>query len=99
MRSIYKTRSSRKPSAGAPSRREHGTVVHPWLALPERLAAAQAAMLELAGQAAFRCPMGEMYNSAPPAREAREKRETGVNIIVRKRRFAHVLAPGSATAG
>jgi len=96
MRSIYKMRSSRK-SAGAP-RREHSTVVHPWLALPERLASAQAAMLELAGQTAFRCPLGETFANAP-AREPREKREAGVNIVVRKRRFAHVLTPGAASAG
>lgn len=69
------------------SRRENATVVHPWMSLPEKLAATQAAMHELAGGAAFQCPLGETYRSAPP-RPAEDKPKTGgVNIVFRKRRL------------
>lgn len=90
-------RERREPREG----RDHSTVVHPWLALPERLASAQAAMKELAGQAAFSCPLGEVF-AHPPVREAREVREkrepAQVNIVVRKRRFASLVLPGAAAA-
>ena len=71
-------------------RRETATVVHPWMSLPDRLAAAQAAMRELAGQGAFKCPLGE--NLTPPAQEATppaesKPRTSGVNVIIRKRRL------------
>lgn len=71
-------------------RRETGTVVHPWMSLPDRLAAAQAAMRELAGQGAFECPLAE--NLTPPLAQAAPVAETrprtsGVNIIIRKRRL------------
>jgi hypothetical protein len=71
------------------SRRETATVVHPWMSLPDRLAAAQAAMRELAGHGAFKCPLGE--NLAPPAAAPApaetKPRPSGVNIIIRKRRL------------
>jgi hypothetical protein len=71
------------------SRRETATVVHPWMSLPDRLAAAQAAMRELAGHDAFKCPLGE--NLTPPAAAAApaepKPRPSGVNVIIRKRRL------------
>ena len=78
------------------SRRETATVVHPWMSLPERLAAAQAAMRELAGHGAFNCPLDEKL--APPATAAApaepKPRPTGVNIIIRKRRLpASAISP------
>ncbi len=67
-------------------RREFSSVVHPWMSLPERLAATQAAMRELAGTEAFQCPLGEMLvPTAPEVGEAKPK-PAGVNIIIRKRR-------------
>lgn len=70
------------------SRRENATVVHPWMSLPEKLAATQAAMHELAGTAAFQCPMGETYRAAPSAKPVEEKpRPAGVSIVFRKRRL------------
>lgn len=72
-------------------RRETSTVVHPWMSLPDRLAAAQAAMRELAGQAAFKCPLGENFTPAPPAQtppaNEAKPRSGGVNVIIRKRRL------------
>jgi hypothetical protein len=79
------------------SRRETATVVHPWMSLPDRLAAAQAAMRELAGGGAFKCPLGE--NFAPPAAQqtpppAEAKPRAGVNVIIRKRRLpASAISP------
>ena len=75
------------------SRREHSTVVHPWLSLPEKLAATQAAMQELAGSAAFLCPLGA---ASPPkgASPAYDKpRTSGVNIVIRKRRIPAAVTP------
>lgn len=72
------------------SRRETATVVHPWMSLPDRLAATQAAMRELAGHGAFNCPLGENLSppAAQPAPTAEPKPRTGgVNIIIRKRRL------------
>src|SRR5690606_18488394 len=70
-------------------RRETSTVVHPWMSLPDRLAAAQAAMRELAGHGAFKCPLGDNFTPAAPtpAAPAESKpRSGGVNVIIRKRR-------------
>ena len=76
------------PRREGSSRRENATVVHPWMSLPEKLAATQAAMHELAGNAAFQCPLGETYRSAPAKPVTEEKpRPTGVNIVFRKRRL------------
>jgi hypothetical protein len=78
------------------SRRETATVVHPWMSLPDRLAAAQQAMRELAGQAAFRCPVGEKLAepAAAAPQRAEEKPRTGVNVIIRKRRLpANAISP------
>jgi len=118
MRSLYnRVRSTGKKSSARPhdrnerrerreprEGRDHSTVAHPWLALPERLASAQAAMEELAGEAAFSCPLGETLAHVP-TRETRAAREPGegrgpaqVNVIVRKRRFASVVVPGAAAA-
>ncbi len=71
------------------SRRESSNVVHPWMSLPDRLAATQAAMRELAGQAAFQCPLGEALAPAPASSVAPEAkpRSSGVQIVVRKRRL------------
>lgn len=76
------------PRREGSSRRENATVVHPWMSLPEKLAATQAAMHELAGKAAFQCPMGETYHPAmnKPAEE-KPKTTGGVNIVFRKRRL------------
>jgi hypothetical protein len=60
------------------------------MSLPDRLAAAQAAMRELAGHGAFNCPLGENLSppAAPPAPAVESKpRTSGVNIIIRKRRL------------
>jgi hypothetical protein len=83
------------------SRRETATVVHPWMSLPDRLAAAQQAMRELAGQGAFKCPMGEKLpepaaaTSQPGEQKPGEaKPRTGVNVIIRKRRLpANAISP------
>ena len=84
-------------------RRETATVVHPWMSLPDRLAAAQAAMRELAGHGAFKCPLGE--NLTPPASQTApnntdnapaeaKPRTSGVNITIRKRRLpASAISP------
>ena len=70
------------------SRRETATVVHPWMSLPEKLAATQAAMHELAGTAAFQCPLGETYRPNAAPKPAEEKpRQGSVNIVFRKRRL------------
>lgn len=84
-------------------RRENSTVVHPWMSLPERLAAAQAAMRELAGTGAFNCPMGEAYTPPPqPAAAAptddAKPRTSGVNVIIRKRRLPAGMIPSLASA-
>jgi hypothetical protein len=84
------------------SRRETATVVHPWMSLPDRLAAAQAAMRELAGHGAFNCPLGENFAppAAPPAPAAESKpRTSGVNIIIRKRRLPASEISPLVTAG
>ena len=78
------------------SRRETATVVHPWMSLPDRLAATQQAMRELAGQGAFSCPVGE--KAAEPAaadpQPAEQKPRAGVNVIIRKRRLpANAISP------
>jgi len=78
------------------SRRETATVVHPWMSLPDRLAAAQAAMHELAGHGAFNCPLDA--NLAPPPAPAvapePKPRPSGVNVIIRKRRLpASAISP------
>lgn len=85
------------------SRREFSSVVHPWMSLPERLAATQAAMRELAGTDAFQCPLGEMLvpavttaAAAAPVGEAKP-RPAGVNVIIRKRRLPVGAIPGLAT--
>jgi len=85
-------------------RRENATVVHPWMSLPERLAATQAAMRELAGTAAFSCPLGESLAPAPashlPMPEAANdaKPRPGVNVIIRKRRLPIGMIPSAAGA-
>ena len=68
-------------------RRENATVVHPWMSLPEKLAATQAAMHELAGNAAFQCPLGETYRATATKPIEEKPRPTGVNIVFRKRRL------------
>lgn len=85
---------------GAPyARREPATVVHPWLSLPERLAAAQEAMRELAGQAAFSCPLREMYAPQRPTEAvALKPAKPAVSIIVRKRRIPISTSPSAATS-
>lgn len=86
------------------SRRENATVVHPWMSLPERLAATQAAMRELAGTAAFSCPLGESLTPAPtnhagmPEAANDAKPRTGVNVIIRKRRLPVGMIPSVAGA-
>jgi hypothetical protein len=75
-------------------RREHSTVVHPWMSLPEKLAATQAAMHELAGETAFQCPAREHYRA--PADE--QPRPRGVNIVFRKRRIPVSSTPELAGA-
>jgi hypothetical protein len=82
------------------SRRESSNVVHPWMSLPDRLAATQAAMRELAGQDAFQCPLGESLAPTPAAPQAESKpRSTGVNIIIRKRRLPAGAIAALANAG
>lgn len=80
------------------SRRETATVVHPWMSLPDRLAAAQAAMKELAGHGAFNCPLGDNFTppAAPEVSASAEAkpRSSGVNVIIRKRRLpANAISP------
>ncbi len=62
-------------------------MVHPWMSLPERLAATQQAMRELAGAEAFQCPLGEMLVPAAPTTTEAKPRPAGVNVIIRKRRL------------
>ena len=85
-------------------RRENSTVVHPWMSLPERLAAAQAAMRELAGNAAFDCPMGDQYVAPAPAAAATEPKPkasgpSGVHVIIRKRRLPAGVLPSLTGVG
>jgi len=72
------------------------------MSLPERLAATQAAMRELAGTAAFNCPLGEALTPAPtPVAEAAndaKPRTGGVNVIIRKRRLPSGMIPSLASA-
>jgi len=89
-------RDSAQPRRDHSARRETATVVHPWMSLPDRLAAAQAAMRELAGHGAFKCPVGEKLAEPAPApqQQAEEKPRGGVNVIIRKRRLpAAVISP------
>jgi hypothetical protein len=78
------------------------------MSLPERLVAAQAAMRELAGNAAFACPLGEFLTPAPapapasPAPEAgndAKPRNAGVNVIIRKRRLPAGMIASLTGAG
>jgi len=67
------------------------------MSLPERLAATQAAMRELAGNAAFQCPLGDAFVQSAPAPHAPETKPkagpSGVHVIIRKRRLpAGVIA-------
>ena len=59
------------------------------MSLPEHLAAAQAAMRELAGDAAFKCPLGDALAPPPPAAGAAPKpaSPSGVHVVIRKRRL------------
>ena len=79
-------------------RREHATVVHPWLSLPEKLAATQAAMQELAGSAAFLCPLSEAHRPTAASSAGDKPRASGVNIVFRKRRMPAAPIPEAATA-
>ena len=80
-------------------RREHSTVVHPWMSLPEKLAATQAAMQELAGSAAFLCPLSETHGPTTGASSVDDKpRASGVNIVFRKRRVPAAPNPEAVTA-
>ena len=75
------------PRREGTSRRETATVVHPWMSLPEKLAATQAAMHELAGNAAFQCPLGDAYRASASTPVEEKPRPTGVSIVFRKRRL------------
>jgi len=86
------------PRRESMGRREFSSVVHPWMSLPERLAATQAAMRELAGTEAFQCPLGEMLVPAATPAEAKP-RPAGVNVIIRKRRVPVTAMPALAAAG
>jgi len=79
-------------------RREHSSVVHPWMSLPEKLAATQAAMQELAGSAAFLCPLGEANPSTAASPTEDKPRTSGVNIVFRKRRIPAAAIPEPASA-
>ena len=85
--------------------RQNSTVVHPWMSLPDRLAATQAAMRELAGNAAFQCPLGESFVAHPapsmPATEAMPKPTgpSGVHVVIRKRRLPAGMIPSLGSAG
>lgn len=96
-------RREAQPRREGGSRRENSTVVHPWMSLPERLAAAQAAMRELAGTEAFNCPLGEALTPAPTtvpeAANDAKPRTAGVSVIIRKRRLPAGMIPSLATAG
>jgi len=92
----------------APPRREHSgrretaTVVHPWMSLPDRLAAAQAAMRELAGHGAVKCPLGDTITPPPApaaAPEPKSRPAGGVNVIIRKRRLPATAIPPLPNAG
>lgn len=94
----HRGRRDAAPQRAGASRRESATVVHPWMSLPEKLAATQAAMHELAGQAAFQCPL-DAAHSVPSISPTEEKpRTTGVNIVIRKRRVPLGMIPSLATA-
>ena len=94
------------PRRDAGPRRELSTVVHPWMSLPERLAATQAAMRELAGEAAFKCPLGDALGAPPvaaaPAAEpnkAKAAGPSGVHVIIRKRRLPAGVIPSLTGMG
>jgi hypothetical protein len=86
------------PRRESVSRRDHSTVVHPWMSLPERLAATQAAMRELAGAAAFQCPLGQMLTQPEPASGEVKAKPAGVNVIIRKRRLPAASIPALVSA-
>jgi hypothetical protein len=97
-------RREAQPRREGGSRRENSTVVHPWMSLPDRLAATQAAMRELAGNTAFSCPLDSALTVAPVApvaeTEAESKpRTAGVSITIRKRRLPAGMIPSLASAG
>jgi hypothetical protein len=76
------------------------------MSLPERLAAAQAAMRELAGTEAFTCPLGESLTpapqtsaSAPEATNEAKPRNAGVNVVIRKRRLPAGMIASLTGAG
>ncbi len=79
-------------------RREHSTVVHPWMSLPEKLAATQAAMHELAGAQAFQCPLDESYLPTASTPVEHKPSTSGVSIVFRKRRLPAAAIPELATA-
>lgn len=91
-------RRDQAPRREHSGRRETATVVHPWMSLPDRLAAAQAAMKELAGHGALKCPLGDEIAAPPaPPAAAEPKRPGGVHVIVRKRRLpANAIPPLSS---
>lgn len=97
-------RRDAQPRREGGPRRENSTVVHPWMSLPERLAATQAAMRELAGTAAFSCPLGESLTTAPvshaslPEAANDAKPRAGVSVIFRKRRLPVGMIPSVAGA-
>jgi len=91
-------RRAAMPRRESVSRRDYSTVVHPWMSLPERLAATQAAMRELAGGAAFQCPLGEMLAQPEPVSSEAKPRSTGVNVIIRKRRLPATSIPSLVSA-
>lgn len=100
-------RGARQGRREGGSRRESSNVVHPWMSLPERLAAAQAAMRELAGTEAFACPLGESLMpapaqtsaSAPEASNEAKPRNAGVNVVIRKRRLPAGMIASLTGAG
>ena len=93
---------------GGGPRRENSTVVHPWMSLPERLAATQAAMRELAGNAAFQCPLGESFvgpapagthAANPPSEQKPKTGPGGVHVVIRKRRLPAGVIPSLTSVG
>ncbi len=93
---------------GGGPRRENSTVVHPWMSLPERLAATQAAMRELAGNAAFQCPLDNAFvaptplgaEAAPSGGEQKPKTgPSGVHVVIRKRRLPAGVIPSLTSVG
>lgn len=94
------TRRDGAPRRDNVSRREYSTVVHPWMSLPDRLAQTQAAMSELAGQAAFNCPLDEkLTHTAAPAATEPKVRSGGVSITIRKRRLPASASNSALTTG